>query len=268
MTQLRALSWGVGVQSTALAVMSALGELPKLDIIITADTGWERQATYEIRDFYQPWLENRGIKVEIVGGRDIRQEGAHDHIHIPFWTSTGGPLRRQCTRDFKIRPIKRRLRELAGFHRSLPPNPPANLIELWLGISWDESERMNKSRVAFINHRWPLLETRISREACINYLREKRLPVPIKSACIGCPYRLASEWIEMRESTPAEFADAVAFDEENRHNPLAATGSTADLIYIYKQAIPLATADLEAHAARERQFKQMSLLCDTGYCHV
>jgi 3'-phosphoadenosine 5'-phosphosulfate sulfotransferase (PAPS reductase)/FAD synthetase len=133
--------------------MSALGELPKLDVVITADTGWERQATYDARDFYKDWLEAHGLRVEIVSAGNVKTDGAVEHIHIPFFTSDGGPLQRQCTHHFKIIPVKRRLREIAGYHATEAPHPPAGEIELWLGISWDEFTRMNKSRVQFIRHR-------------------------------------------------------------------------------------------------------------------
>lgn len=266
--KIRALSWGCGVQSTALAVMSALGEIDPLDVVITADTGWERRATYQVREFYTKWLRERGVRVEIVSAGNIRQEGAVEHIHIPFFTSDGGPLQRQCTRHFKITPVRRRLREIAGYHQTKPPHPPANTIELWLGISWDEFERINKSRVKFVKHRWPLIEGKVSRNECENYLEGMGLPVPVKSACLGCPYRAASEWAEMREQDPEEFAQAVEFDEQNRHNPLAKRGaSTADELFVYKYASPLATADLERDARRERVGKQQALfVCESGYC--
>jgi 3'-phosphoadenosine 5'-phosphosulfate sulfotransferase (PAPS reductase)/FAD synthetase len=247
--------------------MSALGELPRLDVVITADTGWERQATYEARDFYVEWLRAHGLRVEIVSEGNIKQDGAIEHIHIPFFTSDGGPLQRQCTRHFKIVPIKRRLRELAGYHATRPPHPPAGEIELWLGISWDEFTRMKESPVQFMRHRWPLIELKMSRNGCIDYLAGKGLPVPPKSACIGCPYRSASEWLEMREEAPDEWREVVIFDESNRHNPLA--NSTADELYVYKQAVPLAEADLEADAKRERQGKQLPLMiCESGFCMV
>ena len=263
------LSWGCGVQSTALAVMSALGDLPWLDAIVTADTGWERQATYEIRDYYTTWLEDRGIDVYVVSAGNVQEQGAKEHIHIPFFTETGGPLQRQCTKNFKIVPIKHQLRKLINHHPTSPPNPPAGSIVQWLGISLDEYQRMNDSRVQYIIHRYPLVEKRPTRTDCIAYLREKHLPVPIKSACIGCPYRRASEWLEMKQDSPAEWAEVVMFDEANRHNPLAARGnSNADALYIYKHAQPLATADLAKDAQREKKSKQLPLICDSGYCHV
>ncbi len=258
------------MQSTTLAVMSALGDADPLDVVITADTGWERRATYEARAFYTAWLQERGVLVEDVSAGNIRQAGATDHIHIPFFTSTGGPLRRQCTRHFKITPIKRRLREVGGYHASKPPHPPAGTIELWLGISWDEWSRMNQSRVKFMKHRYPLIERKMTRNDCIDYLEGHGLRVPVKSACIGCPYRQASEWIEMRDTAPDEWDEVVEFDESNRHNPLAVRGgSTADELYVYKHATPLSTADLEADAKRERRGKQVPLfICEPGYCLV
>jgi len=267
---MRALSWGCGVQSTTLAVMSALGDADPLDVVITADTGWERRATYEAREFYTSWLQERGIRVEVVSAGNIRQDGASNHIHIPFFTSDGGPLLRQCTRHFKIIPIKRRLREIAGYHATKTPHPPAGLIEIWLGLSWDEWQRMKHSRVKFITHRWPLIEHKISRDDCVNYLEAHALPVPVKSACIGCPYRRASEWIDIRDNAPDEWREVIEFDETNRHNPIAGRGKlTADALYVYSKAVPLATADLETDAQRGRQGKQPPLfICDEGYCIV
>jgi len=110
---------------------------------------------------------------------------------------------------------------------------------------------------------------------CVDYLEEHNLPVPVKSACIGCPYRSASEYLTRRpefieglkHEAPEEWEQATAFDEANRNNPLARRGgSTADELYIYKRG-PLAEADLEADAARERQGKQLPLIvCEDGYC--
>ena len=263
MTPFRTISWGCGVQSTALAVMSALGDLEPVDVVITADTGWEQQRTYEIREFYAKWLRDRGQQVEIIAGGDIRQAGALAHIHIPFWTSDGGPLQRQCTREFKIRPIRRRVREVLGFHPTRPPHPKPGSIEMWIGISLDEYTRIKDSRVKFIRHRWPLIEKRLTRNHCLDYLAKHGLPTPISSACVCCPYRSASNWLEMKANAPDEFAAAIAFDEAIRHNPLADRGgSSSDELYLYKHAMPLAAADLVADAARERRGKQLPLCLD------
>jgi hypothetical protein len=253
--------------------LSALGEIERLDAIITADTGWERRATYAARDWYIDWFRGKGLRVEVVGGRDIRVEGADRSIHIPFWTSSGGPLRRECTREFKIRPLRRRARELIGLHASLPPNPPKAAIEKWLGYTWEEVGRQKKSDVQYVIKRYPLIELRWTRRDCERFLHDRGLPVPVKSACVACPFRTAAEYLEMREQGSEEFAEAVAFDERNRHNPLAERcGSTADELFVYKQAstqrpVPLADADLEGDAAWSvRKGEQLMLQLCEGPC--
>lgn len=61
----RFISWGLGVQSTTLAAMSALGEIDRVDAAIHSDTGNERRQSYEILEYYREWLENHDIRVEV-----------------------------------------------------------------------------------------------------------------------------------------------------------------------------------------------------------
>ena len=112
----------------------------------------------------------------------------------------------------------------------------------------------------------------MTRKDCVDYLRSHGLPVPPKSACICCPYRSPSEWLAMKREAPEEFAEAVEFDELNRHNPLAVRYggcSTADEIFIYRGPRgpePLATANLEEAAARERRGRQLPLFIECAFC--
>lgn len=271
---IRVLSWGCGVQSTLLGELSARGEIDKLDLILTADPGWERKATYDIRDWYATRWRKLGLEVVVLPTGDIRRDGAEEHVHIPFWTEGGGPLRRQCTRHYKIAPMKRYLRERLGYDPSKPPAPPARSIEQWIGITVDEWTRAKRSRVAYITHRWPLLEMKLARWDCRQWFEDHDLPIPPKSACVCCPYRRPSEWLEMREQDPDEWRAAVEFDESNRANPLAARGaaSTADELYIYRyDQIPLADAPLESDAERERRIYGVQLPmfgCESGFCGV
>jgi hypothetical protein len=270
----RVLSWGLGLQSTTLGVLSALGQLPPLDLIITADPGWERERTYKILDYYKPYFEDAGIPVVILDTGNVKKEGAKDHIHIPFWTETGAPLRRQCTKHFKIAPIRRYLRDWLGFPASTPPHPPPGSVEQWIGFTIDERERMSPSDIKWQVKRYPLIEMNWARWDCPPFLRSHGLPVPIKSACIGCPYRSAAEWLELREEAPEEWREAVQFDDDNRGNPLAERGaSTDDRLYIWREAVPLADANLKPLAERERQKPKSAQLgfplgCDDGYCHI
>lgn len=58
---LRVESYGGGTQSSALALMSAAGDLPKLDAVIFADTQGELPETYEYADYVAGVLADAGI---------------------------------------------------------------------------------------------------------------------------------------------------------------------------------------------------------------
>jgi len=268
---LRAIAWGRGVPSTTMAVMAALGHLERVDAVLHADPGWEHMGTQELGDFYSGWLNRHGVYTESIHTGDIRQQGAAEHIHIPFWTPDGGQLGRQCSRHFKIDPNKRRMRDMLGYHPTKAPHPPAQSIELWIGFTLEETSRLKPSRVQFITHRWPLIERRMTRQDCVSYLVEHGLPLPPPSSCVGCPYKDPARW---QATTPDDFADAVAFDEQNRHNPLAErAGSHADNLYIYKPhyhgPIALADAPLDLDARRPVDERQLSIFsCEEGYCGV
>lgn len=264
MTTHRFISWGLGRQSTWLGVMSALGELPRVDAMVVADTQWERHKTYDILKFYTQWFSEHDIRVEVVTAGNIRVLGAEAHIHIPFFTESGGPLQRQCTNHFKIIPLRRAMRRIAGYHETRPPHPKRGSFEVWTGISWDEFDRMSTSRTKYIVNRYPLIEKHLNWWDCVAGYKRLGLPVPPKSACIGCPYRDPERWLEMKTDSPDEFMDAVAFDEENRNNPLAVRGnSTADKLYVWHGLIPLKDVDFSAEIKRENA-KQTSLFVCTG----
>jgi len=55
---LKILSLGWGVQSWALAAMAALGEIPKPDFAVHADTTHEMEGTYAHAAKWTPWLED------------------------------------------------------------------------------------------------------------------------------------------------------------------------------------------------------------------
>jgi len=265
----RFLSWGCGLQSTVIGEMSARGELPRCTVL-TADLGWERQRTVEIREWYAARWQEMELDVHVLKTGDIQVQGAEEHVHIPFWTNFGGMLRRQCTREFKIRPIRRKIRELLGYDPSRPPAPPPGSAITWLGITIDEWMRAKESRVLYVENRFPLLALKMDRADCGAWLADRGLPVPIKSACVCCPYRRASEWLEMREQAADEFEGACEFDEKNRENTLA-RNAEADELYVWQGYEPLRTADLEAVAKREKRIygTQLPMFgCESGYCGV
>ena len=216
------LSLGAGVQSSTMAIMSAKGVLPKVDCAIFADTGYEPKAVYiylkfltEILPYPVHIVQKGNIKEDMLAAR-----GTTNFVVAPFFTQetiTGkkGMIRRQCTNDYKIQPIKKKIRELCsvGFNKRFPKD---KYVEQWIGISKDEISRMKPARDPYILNRHPLIEANMSRQDCINYLKKENIPLPEKSACIICPFHSDKYWDFMKKERPSEFADAVELDKEIR----------------------------------------------------
>jgi hypothetical protein len=252
--QLRVLSLGAGVQSTTLALMASRGDVgPMPDCAIFADTGAEPAAVYRHLD----WLERElPFPVHRVSAGNLRDEivGAmagsnRMDARPPFFTASGGLLRRQCTQDFKIVPIIRKVRELIGLAKGQRA-PRVPVVEQWIGISMDEAIRMKPSRLPFIRHRWPLIEKEMHRRHCLAWCEERQYPKPAKSACTFCPYTSNDRWRELRDHDPEAFADAVAIDRIIRPGVPGPKRPKGDGWFVHRDLVPLDQVDLSTDAER------------------
>ena len=254
---LRVLSLGAGVQSTVMAILADEGMFGgPPDLAIFADTQWEPAGVYE----HLKWLTDRlSYPVEIVTAGDLRADTlASPFSKIPVYIdrkSSNGMGKRQCTADYKIKPIQRAVRRHLGLKKG-QRFPLSTTVEQWLGISTDEIVRAKEARHAQITHRFPLIEIGFSRRDCLRWWGD-RFPTRTlaKSACIGCPFHNDGLWREMRDSDPVSWADAVDFDREmNKRGE-----------FLHRQRVPLDQVDLSTPEDRG----QLSFLdeCD-GMCGV
>lgn len=258
MSEITVLSLGAGVQSTTVLLMAEHGEIERPVEAVFADTGWEPRAVYAHLD----WLRTQTtIPITTVAAGDLRADAlaGKPESWMPLYTTNqtggGGQLRRQCTRNYKIRPIRRRVSELRSEHG-------ATRVVQWMGISIDEAQRMRDSDVAYIVHGYPLVDRRMSRHDCMAWLRRHGYPIPPKSSCIGCPFHDRAYWRQMRDQRPDEWVDAVEFDERIRDRRLR----FADGVYLHASRVPLAVIDLSTPEERG----QLSMFADEceGVCGV
>src|SRR5690606_220334 len=150
-----------------------------------------------------------------------------------------GMIRRQCTKELKIVPIRRKVRELAGIAGKRSPKHP--IIEQWIGISLDEVVRMKPSFETWHVNRFPLIEMGMTRRDCLRWLEKHGYPLPPKSACIGCPFHSDGAWRRMRDEDPDAWADAVAIDGLIRSGFRGLCGEG----FLHRCAVPLDQADLD-----------------------
>lgn len=245
---IRILSLGGGVQSSTVFLMACHGEIEKPELAIFADTGWERRATYDWIEFLSQRGREAGIPLVVIGNSNIRHNALHRldaknrpraFIDLPVFAKHDGKIsqiKRQCTTDYKIYPVRAYIREYLrgkGIHWPRP-----RTVELLMGISYDEILRMKDSRVKYIVHSYPLIDKRMSRQDCVDWMQAHGYQPPVKSSCIGCPYHDKRYWENLRLESPEEFADAVEFDRQIRHLYPRIEGE----LYIHRSGLPLDVA--------------------------
>jgi hypothetical protein len=267
---LRLLSLGAGVQSTTLALMSAEGILPRLDAAIFADTGWEPRRVYDHLGKLTAVLSAAGIPVLRVSAGNLRADAldpAHRFASIPYFTRNSdgslGMTRRQCTHEYKLAPIGRKVRELLG---ASPPDyrrvPRGRVAEQWIGFSADEIGRASGSKHATAYQKiiYPLLDLGLDRKACTRWLRTRGWTEVAKSACIGCPFHGNAQWRDLRDNHPEEWTDACEFDAAIRKG---APGRDAEFDgegFLHRSRLPLALAPIDRVTRAEWRDRQGDLL--------
>ncbi len=186
----RILSFGGGLQTTALAIMIAKGEL-EVDALVFADTGVEKPETYwYIENYIKPMLKVPFITVNSHLG-DLYTHCWDDKI-IP------SVIHRWCTDKFKVRPIEKYLKR-KGI--------------IYVGFSSDEVNRAEKpSRMI---RQFPLIERGISAKDCARIISDYGWPVPLRSSCYICVFVPYLEWNWLKNNHPDLFEKALAL--EQRH---------------------------------------------------
>ncbi len=219
---LKVLSLGAGVQSSTVLLKMLNDEIPKADIAIFADTGNEPKAVYEYLEYLKKLSINK-IPIYTAHKSNIVKDALSEEskgtnkgfLTMPVYgrkpdgKKTMG--RRQCTSDYKIRPIHKKIREVMGI-KSLK----GRVIEISMGISTDEIQRAKRPTFQWAINYYPLLELDMSRDDCKQYVKQNKTKQPPRSACIVCPYHSNEEWSDMKENYPEEFNEAVAFDRAIR----------------------------------------------------
>ena len=247
---LRFISLGGGVQSTVLALMADEGEFGQApDVAIFADTGWEPAGVYE----NIAWLSST-LSFPVVttsNGRSLRED-AHQGVNvkgkmataIPLFTQSredgsAGLLPRQCTDHYKIRPIHHAVKRHLGFDPSRRM-PSGVSVETWLGISAEEVLRIRDSHVGWNVNRYPLVEHGMTRADCREWFAERFPDRELaRSACAGCAFRSDKEWISLKRSDPALYADAVELDRGLRDTDAPAASTIVHEAFLHRSRRPL-----------------------------
>jgi hypothetical protein len=273
MATLRTISYGGGVQSTALLVLAAQRRID-FEVFLFANVGDDSEdpaTLVYVERYAKPYAAAHGI--QLVELRKRRRDGSVETLYgrltkpgskslpIPVRMSNGAPGTRSCTAEFKIRQVGRWL----VAHGASADNPAT----VGIGISLDEIERVNNRRAQpYERPVYPLLdhEPPLRRLDCQRIIAAAGLPVPPKSACWFCPMRRPATWAETRRDRPDLFARACALEDllNDRRRNLG-----KDPVWLTRFNKPLATAIGRAQdtlPGLDQGDDEMEYTCDNGAC--
>ena len=273
---LRILSLGAGVQSSTLALMIERGEIPNVDAAIFADVKGEPKSV----ETWLAYLKTQITKFPIykVTWRNLKQdvldaaEGKYKPFTAPFFTkniTTGkkGMLRRQCTSSYKIKPVVQKVRELLGLQKG-EKRKAGTTVEMLMGISKDEVVRMKTNPIKYITNVYPLIDKKLSRTDCLNWINKQGYPTPPRSACTFCPFHSTAEWREIKNNKE-EWAEVVAIDKAIRNQEKFKDKNLGkeitEQLYLHRSCKPIDEIDFNEQDKQQDLFYGMENECE-GYC--
>jgi len=279
-TKWNVLNLGAGVQSSCLALMAARGDVePMPDFAVFSDTQAEPTEVYDWLEFLRgelPFpvytvtkgnLTEDSLKVREIS-RGENKGKSHIQRIIPAFGllpdgSKTAAIGRSCTADYKVQQIIKKIKEECGIKRG----QKEVTVTQWIGISWDEIQRMKEPSHAFTQHRWPLIERRMTRADCKKWMKDNGYPEPPRSACYYCPFHSDEEWRRLRDKDPEHFAKAIEFDKKLReahktHNPTMRME-----VYIHNSCKPLDEIDFDNDEDKGQQVWDFMAECE-GMCGV
>lgn len=187
---------GLGVDSWALLIgLKRRGERP--DLILFADTGNEKQETYDCIPWMQAWLLSVGFPPIVIVRNTVK-----DFKHWPPYRGLG----ENCLTNGTLPSLAFGFKSCSQKWKVTPQNKYCNqwqpALDCWASggrvrkmIGYDagpKDQRRHSVAVGFgddgkYTYEYPLIEWGWDRERCKLEIAKEGTPVPPKSACYFCP---------------------------------------------------------------------------------
>ena len=193
------ISWGGGVNSTAIIALHLLGELEGKPEIVFADTGCEYPETYAYINVVGNMLIKNGWKVTVLRPythREFYGTKVKDDLYQYLWDRKDVPTfrSRPCTIEYKKLPIKRYV----------------NGRKQMIGICSDELKRVKNEKDKI----YPL--TKYSRDDCFKLIEDAGLPESHKTGCYLCPFQRKQQWIDLYNNHKNLWDRTVALEKNSK----------------------------------------------------
>jgi len=190
--QVKALSYGAGVDSTAILALIKLGKLEGIECAVFADTGAEQPETYAYLEYIKLLSPIPIITISAKQGSLLKF--CEERKILPSRAF------RWCTDKWKHRPLAKYAKE-------------HDIGEWVIGIDAGEEKRVLrwKSKEGFS---FPLINMGFDREACQAVILDAGWKLPIKSGCVFCPFTRMGEWGRLAREHPERFKEVCIMEME------------------------------------------------------
>lgn len=230
------LSFGAGMQSTALALMACENAraaskgrppvwplVPIYDIVIFCDLGFEPPWVQKQMEFTWQACRTAGIRFEVLHTHlheDFMENfGERRTISIPWWTlrDDGHKSRmpRNCTLDYKVNEISKFIRwEVLGYRKGQRLRPEdMKTHEMHMGFSYEEKQRCKDNPNKMFVNKFPLVDMKLTRADNYAYIRDTWGLETKASACTFCPYHRNYFFQHLKEKQPKTYTKLLEVDE-------------------------------------------------------
>lgn len=186
------LSFGGGVNSTA---MTLLLQDQGIDFeAVFVDTGNEWPETYE----YLNYLRDEGwaftwLKPDVESTQSL-------YDYLLKYRILPSIFVRCCTSKFKTGPFNKYIEK------------PCTVF---IGYDYGEYKKRHLRDKEDIIYKLPLVDYRMTRRACIGYIKKHGLRVPPKSGCWFCPFQGVKGFKRLRNTHPELYQRAIELEEAN-----------------------------------------------------
>lgn len=242
---MKILSFGAGMQSTALALMSCENAfaktdgkelpyplVPIYDIVIFCDLGLEPVWVRKQADFVRRACETAGIRYKELDAplyQDLMRVLERSVLSV----SRGGRLTKKDTNpnshatgtlDYKVQVISKYVRwELLGYrkHQRLR-DEDKKAHEMHLGFSFEEKKRCKESPNPMFVNKFPLVDMMLERKDNYAYIKDVWGLDTKASACCFCPFHRNYFFEHLKHNEPSTYGKLLAVDtllEENTPKP-------------------------------------------------
>lgn len=229
---MKILSFGAGMQSTALALMSCENirngyavhpKVPIYDNVVFCDLGFEPSWVKRQVEFTRRACKEVGIRFDVIDAplyEDLMKNfGERRTISIPWWTLSNdgrkSKMPRNCTIDYKVEVISKHVRwKLLGYKKGQRLRPEdVKAHEMHMGFSFEEKRRCKENPNQMFINRFPLVEMELTRADNYAYIRDTWGLETKASACCFCPFHRNYFFQYLRENEPETYEKLLGVDE-------------------------------------------------------